>query len=378
MSQLNVDTIKKADGTGSLTVPAETGTVVTTASPSLGRRNALINGDMTICQRGGEGSSATFGSTNTYHIDRWLGREDTDGALASNHSTEAPDGFRYSQKVTVTTADASLGAAQKAYFSQRIEGTNFAQFAFGTAGAKTVTLSFYVRSSVTGTFSGSLTNQANNRAYVFEYAISSADTWERKEVTITGDTSGTWATTSSTWSELYFDLGVGSNFEGTAGSWVAAQDFGSSGSTKLINTLNATWYITGVQLEVGSVATPFEHRSYGEELALCQRYYYRISGRRILATGHMFAADQFYGNIFFPVEMRDVITLSWADSSNYYRCYSGSSTLYSSGLSGTQSNYNGGCSTGFYISFGGSLTRGDGAWIQIMDDDAWVDFSAEL
>lgn len=276
MSELLVNTIKKADGTGSITVPADTGTVVTTASPSLGRRNLIINGAMQVWQRGT--SSTAVGSSNTYHADRFLAREDTDGGLTTERSTESPDNFKYSTKVTVTSADTSLGAAQKAYFSQRLEGTVWDHLNFGTSAAQTVTLSFYVRSSLTGTFSGSLINDNNNRAYPWEYTINTADTWERKTITIAGDTTGTWDTGSSDWMELYWDLGLGSNFEGTAGAWAAAQDFGTSGSVKLIGTNSATWYITGVQLEVGDTATPFEHRSYGEELALCQRYYEKFTG----------------------------------------------------------------------------------------------------
>ena len=238
---------------------------------ALSNRNLIINGAMQVWQRG-TGSTAV-GSTNTYHADRWLAREDSDGSLTTEQSTDAPANFKYSNKVTVTSADTSIGAAQKCYFSQRVEGTVFDSLGFGTSAAKTTTLSFYVKSSLTGTFSGSLTNDNNNRSYPYEYTISSANTWERKSVTFPGDTTGTWDTGSSDWLELYWDLGIGSNFEGSAGAWVAAQDFGTSGSTKLIGTNGATWLISGVQWEQGRTATPFEHRSFGEELQLCKRYY---------------------------------------------------------------------------------------------------------
>jgi len=238
---------------------------------ALSNRNLIINGAMQVWQRG-TGSTAV-GSTNTYHADRWLAREDSDGSLTTEQSTDAPANFKYSNKVTVTSADTSIGAAQKCYFSQRVEGTVFDSLGFGTSAAKTTTLSFYVKSSLTGTFSGSLTNDNNNRSYPYEYTISSANTWERKSVTFPGDTTGTWDTGSSDWLELYWDLGIGSNFEGSAGAWVAAQDFGTSGSTKLIGTNGATWLISGVQWEQGEQATPFEHRSYADELAACQRYY---------------------------------------------------------------------------------------------------------
>jgi hypothetical protein len=145
--------------------------------------------------------------------------------------------------------------------------------AWGSASAKTVTLSFQVRSSVTGTFGGALRNSADDRSYPFTYSISSANTWETKSVTIAGDTSGTWLTTTGIGIQIIFSLGSGSSRIGTAGAWAAAEYTGATGETNLMATLNATWYITGVQLEVGSVATPFERRDYGRELMLCQRYY---------------------------------------------------------------------------------------------------------
>jgi len=179
---------------------------------ALSNRNLIINGAMQVWQRG-TGSTAV-GSTNTYHADRWLAREDSDGSLTTEQSTDAPANFKYSNKVTVTSADTSIGAAQKCYFSQRVEGTVFDSLGFGTSAAKTTTLSFYVKSSLTGTFSGSLTNDNNNRSYPYEYTINSANTWERKSVTFPGDTTGTWDTGSSDWLELYWDLGIGSNFDG--------------------------------------------------------------------------------------------------------------------------------------------------------------------
>ena len=280
---------------------------------ALSNRNLIINGAMQVWQRG-TGSTAV-GSTNTYHADRWLAREDSDGSLTTEQSTDAPANFKYSNKVTVTSADTSIGAAQKCYFSQRVEGTVFDSLGFGTSAAKTTTLSFYVKSSLTGTFSGSLTNDNNTRSYPYEYTISSANTWERKSVTFPGDTTGTWDTGSSDWLELYWDLGIGSNFEGSAGAWVAAQDFGTSGSTKLIGTNGATWLISGVQWEQGQTATPFEHRSYGDELARCQRYYFQLTD---LSSDGAGTFGQMYNNdtakrtieIQYPTTMRTSPTLT--------------------------------------------------------------------
>jgi hypothetical protein len=174
--------------------------------------------------------------------------------------------------ITVTTADASIAASDNYRFAQVIEGYNIADLGFGTASASTVTLSFWVRSSITGTFGGSLYSVSGTRSYVFNYTISAANTWEQKTVTIAGDTSGTWGTTNSFGITVYFDLGSGSNYENATGSWVAAEKFRTSGNATLISTNGATWNITGVQLEKGSTATSFDYRPYGTELALCQRY----------------------------------------------------------------------------------------------------------
>jgi len=270
MSQLNVDTIKKADGTGNLSVPAETGTVVTTASPSLGRRNIILNGSMAVAQRGG--SAVT--SDTSYPVDRFFVLNNTStGTFSAQQVSESSDGFKNSLKVTVTAADTDLANAERLLVNYYVEGNDFVAPAFGTSSAQNITLSFQVRSSLTGTFSGSVQNSAQNRSFPFEYTINSADTWETKSVTITGDTTGTWLTDTGVGLRLRFSLGCGSVQKGTVNTWASANYFGTSAETSLIGTNGATWYITGVQLEVGSVATSFEHRSYGEELALCQRYY---------------------------------------------------------------------------------------------------------
>ena len=234
-------------------------------------RNLIINGDMSIDQRNG-GASQTIASANTYYIDRFLAREVTDGALTIDQDTTAPDGFTHSMKITTTTADASLSSTQRAYVVQKIEGYNISKLAFGTSSAKTITISFYVRSSLTGTFSGSILNEGENRSYVFEYTINSADTWERKTITIAGDTSGTWDTDNTVGMLIYFSMGMGSTYSGSAGAWSGNQLFASTGSTNLVSTLNATWFMTGLQIEQGDSATPFEHIPFDVNLQRCQRY----------------------------------------------------------------------------------------------------------
>jgi hypothetical protein len=241
---------------------------------SLGFRNRIINGDMRIDQRNA-GASVTVNSTIlVYPVDRFFGQgQSTDGVFTLQQSSTAPTGFTNSVVATVTTADASVGATQFYLFGHRIEGFNVSDLGWGTANAKPITISFWTRSSLTGTFGGVVTNNAFDRSYPFTYSISVADTWEYKTVTIAGDTSGTWLTTNGVGVRLFWGLGVGPDRSGTAGAWAGAQYFSATGAVSVIGTLNATWYVTGVQLEVGSVATPFERRPYGTELALCQRYF---------------------------------------------------------------------------------------------------------
>jgi hypothetical protein len=236
-----------------------------------GFKNRIINGAMPVSQYYGSTDTAVTGSTQ-YMIDRWRSIEITDGAMSVQQSTTSTAGFNNSMKFTVTTADASLSASQLCGFNQFIEGYNTADLGWGTANASTVTLSFWVRSSLTGTFAGAFRNSATDRTYIFNYTINSANTFEYKTITVAGDTSGTWDKTNGAGIDVIFSLGTGTTYQGTAGSWQASAAFNTSGAVSVIGTLNATFYITGVQLEKGSTATSFDYRPYGTELALCQRY----------------------------------------------------------------------------------------------------------
>jgi hypothetical protein len=274
------------------------------ADNSLGFRNRIINGDMRIDQRN---AGAAVTADGAYPVDRFSTTNSTDGAYSAQQDSSAPVGFTTSVKYTITTADTSLTTTQSIASIQRIEGTNVADFGWGTANAKTITLSFWVRSSLTGTFGGSLRNSATNRSYPFTYSISVADTWEQKSVTIPGDTSGTWLTTTGIGIVVFFGLGVGPDRSGTAGAWNSSNNFSATGAVSVIGTLNATWYITGVQLEVGSVATPFERRPFGAELALCQRYYYKSAvetGSKVLGIGFNDTTTLAKANVNFKVSMR--------------------------------------------------------------------------
>jgi hypothetical protein len=244
------------------------------SASSMGFKNRIINGQMILDQRNAGAAVTINTAAQTYTLDRWrFFGQASDGVFTVQRSTVAPAGFTNSALITVTTADASIGSTQVYVGAQAIEGFNVADFAWGTASASVVTLSFWVRSSLTGTFSGSVKNSDGTRSYPFTYSIASADTLEYKTVTIPGDTTGTWLTNNGIGIGLSFNLGSGSSRLGTASTWAAANYDGATGSVALISTLNATWYITGVQLEKGSTATSFDYRPYGTELALCQRYY---------------------------------------------------------------------------------------------------------
>ena len=241
-------------------------------SPS--NRNRIINGDMRIDQRNAGASTSVSAGATFYGVDRFAGFF---GASATGCTTQqastAPAGFINSFKFAVGTG-ASSSSGQSAWIGQRIEGLNVADLGWGTANAKTVTLSFYVYASATGTYCVFLTNSAGDRSYVATYTISSANTWEQKTITIAGDTSGTWLTTSGIGVSVRWDLGSGSSYNtATTSAWQAGDYRNTSSQVNVIGTSSATFYITGVQLEAGSVATPFERRQYGTELQLCQRYY---------------------------------------------------------------------------------------------------------
>jgi len=236
-----------------------------------GFRNRIINGAMVIDQRKAGASTSVTGS-DYFSCDRWEQWSSQANKYTVQRSSTAPTGFVNSMLATSSSAYAVLTGDYFA-FSQQIEGNNVADLAWGTASAATVTLSFWIRSSLTGTFGGALSNSSVARSYPFTYTINSANTWEQKTVTITGDTSGTWLTDTGIGIRVWFGFGVGATYSGTAGAWAGADYRSATGATSVVGTNGATFYITGVQLERGSTASSFEYRSYGAELQLCQRYF---------------------------------------------------------------------------------------------------------
>jgi len=258
---------------GTTGILASTGGGTGTTAGVTGFKNRIINGAMVIDQRNaGASVTATTTAARTYVLDRWNYQTSTASKYSLQQSSTAPAGFVNSLKVT-SLATTSLGSSDYYAIGQPIEGYNMADLNWGTANAKTVTLSFWVQSSLTGTFGGSIESSDVGRSYPFTYTISSANTWEQKSITIVGDTSGTYYTTNGAGAYLWFGMGVGSSLSGTAGSWQSINVLSATGATSVVGTNGATFYITGVQLEVGSTATSFDYRPYGTELALCQRYY---------------------------------------------------------------------------------------------------------
>lgn len=310
----SADQVLKTDGSGQL------GWADRHANPSL-----IINGAMQVAQRG---TSSTSDSYST--VDRWRPRSlNTDQLVHTfSQSTDAPSGFSTSFKANVDTAETTLDADESWKFEQRIEGQNLQMLAKGTPDAKALTVSFWVKSSTTGTYICELDDRDNTRAYSQAYTISSANTWEYKTLTYAGDTTGTFDNDNDQSLRLTFALAMGSNL--TSGTlttgWASRVDANRFvGQTNLMDTANNYWQITGVKLEVGPTATDFVHRSYGEELALCQRYYNAVADNSFMVN---FVVTNNYGtrrgSSLFPQRMRSApsVTVSVSDGS-----ISGASTV---------------------------------------------------
>ena len=278
---LTLDGTNGIVSSGSITTQSATGVIFSdssnqgAAASPFSLKNRIINGDMVIDQRN-SGASVTASNTGNFSLDRWQLYSSTTGKFTAQQnaaSVTPPVGFTNYAGCTSTSAY-SITSTDQMLFQQKIEGYNVADLAWGTANARTVTLSFWVRSSLTGTFGGSLQNNAQNRCFPFSYTISAANTWEYKTITIPGDTTGTWLTTNGLGISVAFSLGTGATYSATANTWTGTSFITSvPGATSVVGTNGATFYVTGVQLERNTTATPFEWIPFGMELLLCQRYY---------------------------------------------------------------------------------------------------------
>ena len=287
--------------------------LLSTNAQYTGFKNRVINGDMQIDQRNA-GASVSVTNSFAFPVDRFIGVTAASTTVAFQRSTTAPSGFVNSLSCTVTTPKV-LAASDINRIIHRIEGFNTSDFAFGTSSATPITLSFWVRSSVTGTYTVTF---VGGQSYMATYVINAANTWEYKTITISGSTSGSWPTDNTTGLELNFNLGAGTDWQGTAGSWInTTARFTVSGAANFIGTNGATFFLTGVQLEKGQTATSFDVLPFGTELALCQRYF-ELSGIFGVSSGNAFAggagnsstrAFTFSGNDF-KVQKRAVPTIS--------------------------------------------------------------------
>ena len=385
----------RINGTTGVTTPNLTATTkVTTADLTntgnynggqLSNRNLIINGEFDVDQRG-LASSTSFASGAHFVADRWDYYTNA-GAIATYSATheisdDAPSGFTKSLKVTCTSGG-SIPATGEVIYRQNIEGYLTKRLSYGEASAKSVTLSFWIKASVTGDYGVQLIYEADggaNRFYVTKYTVNSANTWEYKTITIPPNTVDAFNhTTNDLGVQLYWDLGEGSTYSGAADSgWTSTYYNGLSGGVKLMENTGATWQKTGVQLEVGDTATPFEHRSYGEELAKCQRYYYKRIGEQSSGTlrhdiGILDTSDQAIFVIQYPVVMRAVPSFS-SSGTSFFTMESSNGTSVTNFLT-----YSAGThlySLGVYAA--GTGTRGHAAALRSSSANAYLAFDAEL
>ena len=352
-----------------------------TAATGFGFKNRIINGAMMIDQRNA-GASVTP-ANGEYTLDRWVAyiSQSSKFSVQQNAgSVTPPAGFTNYLGCTSLSAY-SVGASERFVVRQIIEGFNVADLGWGTANAQSVTLSFWVRSSLTGTFGGSLKNSASDRSYPFSYTISAANTWEQKTITIAGDTSGTWLTTNGIGIRVQFSLGAGASDSGTVGAWASANYNSATGATSVVGTNGATFYITGVQLEKGSTATSFDYRPYGTELVLCQRYYFKSvinTASDPFCMGFVDAATSAIGVVSLPVEMRVTPTaLEQSGTATDYRVRRGGIT--NTVCSSVPTYYEAGKNyAGIIFTTAGSLTAGQAVMLQAATTNAYLAWSAEL
>jgi hypothetical protein len=281
-------------------------------------KNRIINGGMVVNQynRGTFNVSSGGALSTDYPADRFSFYKDQTGAtIAASNSSTAPTGFTNSVLWSVTTG-ASAGTADQCFIAQQIEGYNWADLAWGTASAKPVIFSFWVNTSVTGTYGVSFSNSAATQVFVGTYTVNSANTWEQKTIAITGSTSGTWLTTTGIGLRIRFDMGSGTSFEtATPNTWQGSYDSTVSGRANLTGTTGATFYLTGVQMEVGTVATSFDYRSYGTELALCQRYYWQTDNEVYMYGYGTTPGANAISQLTCPATMRAIPTVTITNTS---------------------------------------------------------------
>ena len=353
---------------------------VLTNSQIGGRRNIVINGAMQVAQRGTSSTSTGFQTCDRI---QFLTNNTDNFAFTVSQSSTAPDGFSTSQKLDCTTAESSLDADELARFLYKVEGQDIQHFNYGSSASEEVTVSFYVRSNVTGVYTVEFRlNAAGTSTITKQYTISSANTWERKILKLPTNTATSVDNDNSNGIELSFCVAAGSNFTtgslGTSWATTATSSRYAGQAANIMSSTDNEWYITGIQMEVGSVATPFEHRAFGEELALCQRYYYR----RVTDTSSQYLCDAFttsstqiVGLVQFPVEMRAAPTQAGEDLEDAVFRHDGGTNAFDSfsGIAGVPSK----SGTAAFITTSG-LSANKSGFIRHHDGAVGLNFDAEL
>ena len=348
-----------------------------------GNKNLIINGGMIVSQRNGTTATAVT-STNQYTLDRFKGSNNSDAAFTIAQSSTAPDGFANSLKVDVTTADTSLDAGHYGQILYHVEAQDLQQLGFGTSGAKASILSFYVRSNKTGNYGVAVLQDDNSSKQVtFQYTINSADTWERKSFIIPADTSGVINNDNGKGFDIHIGFAAGTTY--TSGSLrssfttFANGDLYAGQGVNLFDSTSNEWYITGIQLEVGSVVTDFDHKSFAQELALCQRYYYQPISTGLggilpsILNMSMYNSTTAYGHIPLPVEMRANPSLDQVTGTDYFRCFGNNSNN-----AVTSFTLNRAYKTGCELAVTADRGQGNSVWCRTNADAAKLAFSAEL
>ncbi len=384
MSEIKVNSIKGVGAsTAAISIDNSSGTCTANITNNLSNRNLIINGSQIIDQRNSGSAITVSPNTSVYTTDRFTIFEATNGVVSAQQSTTAPDGFTKSLKIDCTTIDSTIATLQRLIVTTKIEGNNIAHLGFGSSAAKNVVLSFYVKSNLTGSFSGAISNSANNRVYIYSYTINSANTWERKTIPIVGDTTGTWLTTNGIGLNITWALALGATYGGTAGAWGTVDKNGATNQVNFLSSTDNEWLITGAQLEVDNgsgVATDFEHRSFAEELTLCQRYYYSLkpATSAYFGAGFSYNSNVFICHIDFPVIMRaNVTALEQTGTAAHYKVIRNGTTSTCSSVPTFLGDPNN-TSQSVAFNFNGSLTQGEGGLGRSGNASAFLGFSAEL
>ena len=347
---------------------------------ALSNRNLIINGAMQVAQRGTTGTSTGGGYLS---VDRfWYGRSGYTPSMTRSQEADGPSGFSNSHKVLTATA-ATVPVSGYASIFQSIEATSLQHLNYGSSDAAPITLSFWVKSNLTGTFAVSGIHFDTSTLRIADtYTIAVADTWEYKTITFVGQTTYPIDNDNGTGMRIEWCLSSGTDYTGgSSGVWSAtAADRFAGHSVDITGTLNNYFQITGVQLEVGDTATPFEHRSYGDELQRCQRYYWQRSSASTddgIMNMNAYSTNACYGVISFPTTMRSSPTFSFNEAGSSFRYYGNNSAQYIStgGLSISNAST---ASCEMLAVPSTSASQGSGGWLRFQSASQWIAYDAEL